>query len=377
MVELTVVIPTFNERPNIAPSVARLDATLRGVDWEVVFVDDDSPDGTAEECRRLAATDARVRILHRIGRRGLASACIEGMLASASPFVAVMDGDMQHDESILRRMLEIARDGADVVVGSRHVEGGGMGEFAHDRIRLSEMGGRLSRVILKQELSDPMSGFFLISRGYLQEVVHRLSGIGFKILLDLVASSERPLRIVEIPYVFRNRLYGESKLDISVAMEYLVLLVDKLVGYTVPTGFALFSLVGGAGLVIQLAVLGALYRSGILSFTRAQIIGVFLAMISNFLLNNAITHRSNRLHTISSLMRGFAAFVMACSLGALANVATSRYLLDRRIHWIVAALVGIVVGSVWNYSVTAVLTWHVGQRRARQAARAPTLGGRA
>jgi dolichol-phosphate mannosyltransferase len=222
-----------------------------------------------------------------------------------------------------------------------------------------------------------MSGFFLISRGYLQEVVHRLSGIGFKILLDLVASSERPLRIVEIPYVFRNRLYGESKLDISVAMEYLVLLVDKLVGYTVPTGFALFSLVGGAGLVIQLAVLGALYRSGILSFTRAQIIGVFLAMISNFLLNNAITHRSNRLHTISSLMRGFAAFVMACSLGALANVATSRYLLDRRIHWIVAALVGIVVGSVWNYSVTAVLTWHVGQRRARQAARAPTLGGRA
>jgi dolichol-phosphate mannosyltransferase len=143
MVELTVVIPTFNERPNIAPSVARLDATLRGVDWEVVFVDDDSPDGTAEECRRLAATDARVRILHRIGRRGLASACIEGMLASASPFVAVMDGDMQHDESILRRMLEIARDGADVVVGSRHVEGGGMGEFAHDRIRLSEMGARL------------------------------------------------------------------------------------------------------------------------------------------------------------------------------------------------------------------------------------------
>ena len=194
--ELAVIIPTLNERQNVTPIVERLTAALKGLEWEVIFVDDDSADGTADECRRIAALNPRVRVIQRIGRRGLASACLEGMLASTAPYVAVMDGDMQHDETVLPRMLEAAKaNHVDVVVGSRHAEGGGMGSFAKERVWLSNLGRRLSRAVCSHNLSDPMSGFLLLNRNYHDKVVRRVSGVGFKILLDLIASSTSPVKI--------------------------------------------------------------------------------------------------------------------------------------------------------------------------------------
>src|SRR5271154_1649824 len=170
-VELTVVAPTFNESSNVARLVEKLDATLAGVAWEVIFVDDNSPDGTAALVKEIAARDARVRCLRRVGRRGLAGAVTEGALASAAPFVAVIDADMQHDETLLPRMLSILRGGdTDLVVGSRYLDATGLDQGL-SRIRKlgSQAATALGRKALKADVSDPVSGFFMLRR----EVVDR------------------------------------------------------------------------------------------------------------------------------------------------------------------------------------------------------------
>jgi dolichol-phosphate mannosyltransferase len=228
--ELSVVVPTYNEQANILPLLAGLARTLEGVGWEVLFVDDNSPDGTTERIRDVALSDPRVRILTRIGRRGLSSACIEGILATSTPYVAVMDADLQHDESALMSMFErIKSEDLDIVIGSRIMPGGSMGEISRKRALLSAAGSRISRLVCHCDISDPMSGFFVMRREFWREVVHRLTGKGFKLLLDVLASSSRRVRLAEVPYRFRQRQWGKSKLDLRVELAYVYLVADKLV----------------------------------------------------------------------------------------------------------------------------------------------------
>jgi dolichol-phosphate mannosyltransferase len=356
-IELAVVVPTFKERGNVILLVAALERVLEAIQWEVVFVDDDSPDGTAEQVRRIAAVDRRVRIIERIGRRGLSSACIEGMLATPAQYIAVIDGDMQHDENILPKMLEsIKSNQLDIVVGSRKIPGGSMGEFSKGRVALSNLGSRISRLVCHCEISDPMSGFFLVDRNYFHEVVRRLTGRGFKILVDLLGSSRRHVRLSEVPYCFRTRQRGESKLDVNVELEYLFLLVDKVIGDYVPTRFVLFTLVGFLGVFVHLGCLGILYRIAKLSFVWSQAFATWLAMTSNFTLNNAVTFRDRRLKGIRFLV-GLLTFYFACSVGALMNVSFANYLHKLAVPWYLAGAAGTVISSVWNYGVNAVLTW--------------------
>jgi dolichol-phosphate mannosyltransferase len=250
--ELAVLVPTFNERDNIEPLLARLRAALLGIEWEVVFVDDDSPDGTAAQIRLLAQADPRIRCLQRIGRRGLSTAVIEGMLASSAPYLAVIDADLQHDETLLPRMLDTLKaEGLDLVIGSRHVAGGGVGDWDRHRVTMSGIAARLARLITAAELTDPMSGFFMVSRPAFESALRRLSGQGFKILLDLFASTPVAFRFKEIPYVFGRRLHGESKLDSLVVWEYLMLLLDKLIGGYVPVRFVFFAAVGTSGIAVH------------------------------------------------------------------------------------------------------------------------------
>src|SRR5215813_12842655 len=253
---LTIIIPTLNEQANIEPLVALLVSTLREVAWEAIFVDDDSRDGTPEHVRALARSNPRIRCLQRIGRRGLATACIEGVLASASPYVAVMDADLQHDERLLLDMLKLLETGAvDLVVGSRYAVGGGFGDWSLGRVRLSELGTRLARLVCKAEVADLLSGFFMCRREVFEQALRRMSGQGFKVLLDLLASSPEPVRVRELPYSFRQRQHGESKLDTMIAWEFGMLLADKLVGHIVPVRFAFFAMIGAAGLLVHLATL--------------------------------------------------------------------------------------------------------------------------
>jgi dolichol-phosphate mannosyltransferase len=355
--ELTLVIPTLNERDNIRPLVDLLDAVLESVNWEVIFVDDDSPDGTAERIREIGRRDRRVRCLQRLGRRGLTTACIEGALAASATYIAVMDADMQHDEKLLPQMLAMLKsDPVDLVVGSRYVAGGGIGRLDAARANMSVFATRLSRIICKAEIADPMSGFFMLRRDVLEGVLRRLSGQGFKILLDILASSPRSLRVRELPYEFRERQRGESKLDTLVAWEYMMLIADKLIGHIVPVRFALFALVGGIGLLIHMSVLWFGLTVAGATFNPAQASATIVAMTTNFFLNNLFTYRDRRLRGLA-VLRGLFIFYAICTLGAVANVGIAGYVFSRNEVWWLAGLAGVVVGSVWNYAISSVFTW--------------------
>jgi dolichol-phosphate mannosyltransferase len=353
--ELTIVVPTFNERDNVELLIARLDAALRGIEWEVLYVDDDSPDGTAAKVRALAQTDPRIRCLQRIGRRGLSTAVIEGMLASSAPYLAVIDADLQHDESLLPQMLAtIKAEGLDVIIGSRHVSGGGVGDWDRRRVTISGFAARLARLIIAAELTDPMSGFFMISRPAFERAVRRLSGQGFKILLDLFASTPVAYRFKEIPYVFSQRQHGESKLDSLAIWEYLMLLLDKLFGRYVPVRFVSFAAIGGSGVVVHFLTLYFVLKA--VEFPVAQALATVVAMTSNFILNNMLTYRDRRL-VGRRFITGLGSFYAVCSLGAVANVGIASAAFAHHYTWWLSGLAGAAVGVVWNYAVSSIFTW--------------------
>jgi len=363
--DISIVVPTFNERENVSELVRRLDTVLAGQAWEVVFVDDDSTDGTIDVLRALARQDARVRFVHRIGRRGLSSAVVEGIQTSSAPFAAVMDADLQHDETILPAMLTVLQAGeADMVVGSRYAAGGGVGEWDQSRMKISSFATKISRVVVKQTLTDPMSGFFMFKREAFDGSVRQLSTQGYKILLDLLASSKTPIRVKEEPYTFRTRIHGESKLDTAVVWEYLMLLLDKMVGHIVPIRFLMFMIVGGAGVFVHMAILTAIYEltprltsiDAQTAFTVGQTVAAVIAMTFNFFVNNFLTYRDKRLKGLGMLF-GLISFYLVCSVGAVANVGIASALFGQDYSWWLSAIAGILVGAVWNYGASSVVTW--------------------
>lgn len=364
--ELTIVVPTLNERDNVDLLVEKLDDALKGMDWEVVFVDDDSTDGTLEALKSLALTDHRVRFIHRIGRRGLSSACLEGMASTASPYLAVMDADLQHDESLLPEMLHCLRDDeADLVVGSRYLKGGSVGKLPKWRRHLSMLAVWLGRFILRAHLSDPMSGFFMLRREVFERTMRSVSGMGFKILLDLVSVGGASLRIMELPFVFANRRYGESKLDTLVAWEFLLLVIQKLVRDFLPARFIMFIIVGSFGAVLHLIVLGVGLRAFGIQFLWAQSIAAAVAMVSNYFINNLLTYRDLRLKGARQLAMGLVSFVAICSIGAITNVILAEKVYLLGLPWWLAGLIGATVGAVWNFAVSTTLVWRLARKIAK------------
>ncbi len=190
----------------------------------------------------------------------------------------------------------------------------------------------------------------------MEPALHHVSGVGFKILLDLVASSPRPLQIRELPYEFRERQAGESKLDLLIAWQFLMMLWDKRLGHIIPTRFVSFSLIGTLGVLVHFVILGLLFRAAGADFILSQAAAAVGAMTGNFLLNNLLTYRDQRLHG-RHMLRGWLTFTLACSVGAVANVGIAAALFRGDVGWILSALTGVVVGAVWNYAVTSFYTW--------------------
>ena len=354
---LAVIVPTLNERDNITTMVAALDAALAGIAWEAIFVDDDSRDGTQDEVERFARTRGNIRLIRRIGRKGLSAAVIEGFLATTAPVVAVVDADMQHDESKLADMLRrIEQDGAELVIGTRYAGSGGTGDWSQSRERISRFAGWVADRVMPQKLSDPMSGFFMIRRDVFLEIAPRLSALGFKILLDIVLSAGRPLSLAEVPYEFRQRHAGESKLDSAVALEFVIQILDRVCGRFVPPRLILFGIVGALGLVVHLAVL----RSGMglgLTFGNAQTAAVTVAILFNYVLNNLITYRDIRHKTAGAWLKGLLGFYLVCSAGAVANVGVGVLVFAAEPRWWLAGIAGVVVGSLWNFCASTLLVW--------------------
>lgn len=357
--ELAVVVPVLNEAANVARLVERLDAALAGIAWEAIFVDDNSTDGTRAAVAAIAGRDPRVRLVHRIGRRGLASAFIEGAQASLAPFIAAIDGDLQHDERVLPRMLAaLADEGFELAIGSRYVAGGGVGTWDHTRAEMSGLATRLSRIVLRVPVADPMSGFFMLRRETFERCVRGLSALGFKILLDILATLRPPPVLIELPYEFRSRSAGESKLDAGVLRDYLLLIADKLMGRFVPARFLLFAVVGGLGVVAHLAVLLLGLRVAGLGFPAAQSVATAVAIVGNFFLNNTFTFRDAKLHGWH-MLGGLATFALISSVGAIGNVSVATFLFSPAVHsaWWLAGAAGALMTLVWNYAASSVLTW--------------------
>ena len=354
--ELSVVIPTLNEVGNVEPLLEKLEAALAGIEWEAIFVDDGSSDGTPELLTRIAQADRRVRMIRRIGRRGLSSAVVEGALASTAPVIAVIDADLQHDEKILPDLYRAIAGGKELAIGTRYAANGSTGEWDAGRLKISRFATALAAPIMKTPLSDPMSGFFAVRRDVLLEAAPNLSSVGYKVLLDLVASAPRRLSLTEVGYTFSARQHGESKLDQTVALEYLELLLDKTAGRFIPVKLILFGAVGMIGVIVHLTLLKLLLSGAGLVFAAAQAGAVIAAMTFNFAMNNRFTYRDRQLKGLAWL-KGLATFYLVCSLGAVANVGIGSLVYARMPEWWVAGIAGAVVGSVWNYVASGWLTW--------------------
>ena len=356
-IELSVIIPTYNEHDNVRPIIAKLEDALAGIAWEAIFVDDDSPDGTAKEVKEVGKTKSNIRVLHRIGRRGLSSACIEGMHLSTAAYMAVIDGDMQHDETRLPAMLECMKSGADIVVGTRYAGEGSTGDWDVARIGMSKFATVLGNFLLrKNKTSDPMSGFFMLGRKLFDEVSGKLASDGFKILLDILASAKRTLNIKEVSYTFRTREFGESKLTLSVLGDFATLLIEKSVGRFVPAKFVMFAIVGFIGLVAHLCILGILNKLLGIDFTTSQIVATFVAIVCNFYFNNIFTYGSTPLKG-PRMVLGFVLFLIICGIGAIPNVLLARFLYFDNIYWMGAGAAGIIVTAIWNYSISSRIVW--------------------
>lgn len=356
MPELSVVVPAFRERNNIPALLGALERALEGRDWEAIVVVDDAFDGTEDFVRERAQQDPRVRCVHRIGRRGRASACLEGMLASSAPYVAVMDADLQHDENLIPAMLDTLKQGdADIVVASRYMQGGSTGDLAPSRVWISRTARALSQV-LSSGLSDPTTGFFMVRRKYLEQVVRRLYGRGFQTLLDLIAAKRGGVRVTELPYSMRSRRHGESKLGLRVVAEFFMLLLYHVTGRLVPARFFLFCAVGTTGVGVHLTVLAAAFALSGGQFLSSQVLGTIAAMTSNFFLNNAFTYGDQRLRG-RRIWRGLLSYYLACGVGSIINVAVADWLYVNSMKYWAAGLIGAGIAAVWNFYTTASVTW--------------------
>lgn len=357
-IDVSLILPARNEAANIANAISKASEVLSDYNFEIIVVDDDSPDGTADIVRQIAARNFRVRCLHRIGRRGLASACIEGALAASGRVIAIMDADLQHDEGILPELVSSIIDSrADLAIGTRYVEHGGMGDLSEDRAAKSEFATALASRFLKVDLTDPMSGFFAVSAERFRKAIPNMTGRGFKILLDFVFADKGELRIHEVPFVFRSRQEGESKLDSANAVQFLMMLYDRAFGHIIPSRFVLFIAVGTLGVLVHMAVLFLIYQILGAGFLFGQACAVLVALTYNFFLNNMLTFRDVRLKGWA-MIRGWLSFALVCGLGAIANVGVAAYLFQQTgIMWSLSALAGILVGSVWNFVMSSRFTW--------------------
>src|ERR1700685_3459636 len=337
---VSVVVPTYQESTNIPILFDRIKYALKAEPWELIVVDDDSPDGTSSVAFGIAANDNRLRCLRRVNRSGLAGAVIEGWMSSSADLVAVIDGDLQHDESILLAMYQVLAKGAgDLAIGTR-VRDASEGALPPARQRLSDMGAWFFRLRAGATVTDPMSGFFMIRRDIVSRLAPRLSPDGFKILVDVILSAGGGLKIVEVPYVFRKRNSGESKLTPLVGMDFLGLVVHHASGGLLPIRFVLFTSIGAVGLLVHIVALSAvLHWFRMLGFEAGQLIATILAMGSNFILNNEITYRPYR-YSGPSLVAGFVAFALGCSVGVLANINVASWLYTADETWWVAGLAG-------------------------------------
>ena len=356
---LSIVIPTYNEKDNISKILEKLDGALKDITHEIIFVDDNSPDETSREVKNFMRNSSKIRLIHRIGRRGLSGAVIEGIFAANSELVAVMDCDLQHDEAKLSNMMKLfsSHPALDLVIGSRFTDRGGISDKAFSRIR--ELGSKITTHLVKKLLninsSDPLSGFFMVKKETFLHSAENLQTQGFKILADFLATSGKSIEIKEIGYKFKNRIAGESKMSFLTVLELIGLVLSQIFQGRVSIRFILFCMVGLSGIFVQLLITG-ISMFFINQFPTSQTLGIMAAMTSNFFLNNTITFQERKLKSFD-LIRGLFSFYLVCSLGAFTNIAVANHMFGFSSNWLISSFIGALFGAIWNFTLTSIFTW--------------------
>ena len=351
---VSVVLPTYNERESLPLAVEALRREL-GEDgnWEVIVVDDDSPDGTWAVAEEMAARDVRIRVYRRLDRRGLSSAVVAGLSLARADRLVVMDADLQHDVKQVRALAE-ALDEAPVAVGSRYTGGGGVGAWSRSRVALSRAATVACTLVLGLVVSDPMSGFFAVRREAFQHVSAKLNPRGYKILMELLAVM-RPARVVEVPYGFAPRRFGTSKLSARVAWEFGFALVELLTRSVVSPRFLKYALVGLSGVGVY-----AITRWAMAGSERSVLVAVGVSALSNYVWNNAWTFRDRSHDSGPAVVRGVVLFGLVSGTGALIHRAVSAYLAGLTAETglaMAASAAGFAIATLWNYFLNHDLTW--------------------
>ncbi len=363
---VSLVICTLDEADSIGAVLREAHDALSDIAYEIIVVDDSAEDRTASVVRAHAAADDRIRLVRRKGVRGLASAAITGWDIAQGEIIGVMDGDGQHDTGLLKDLIGALVTGhADVAMASRFMNGTHTG-LGRSRHRLSCLGTRLVHAALGVKTSDPLSGFFFMRRAWFDHVRGRLSGVGFKILVDVLTCGERAPRVVERPTMLRSRIGGASKLDSRIVVELAAQLVQNKTRGIVPARFFMFAGVGATGVVVHLAILSLLKGPAALPFWLAQAGAIGGAMSSNFFLNNTLTFRDLRLRG-RELWRGLLAFYVTCSAGALLSEMIGSSLNHFGVSWILAGATGAISAAFWNYWSSSRATWAYSHRPADAA----------
>lgn len=362
---VSVIVPTFNEAGNVARLHDDLDAALAGLAWELVVVDDDSPDGTADAVRRLADGHGNVRCVQRVQERGLASAVHWGVQAAHGEIVVVMDGDGQHEPALIPAMVEALAAGADIASGSRFLgNGAAEGLASRRRLALSERGNRLTNLMLGHDLTDPLTGFFATSRRLFLDSIPRLQADGFKVFFDL-AWHNRRAAIRELPFDFRRRRHGDSKLGFYVAWLLACDIVAKLSLGLLPPRLVSFVGVGLVGSIFHFSVLYTVLAAGA-AFWVAQAVATVVALVFNFSINNVLTYSDQRLRG-ATFWKGLLLYSLIASVGIVANVSTAQLAYVRlNGHAFLASTTGLVIDVIWRFVVSNRLVW----------GRLPMLAGR-
>lgn len=363
MIVLSVVLPTFNESKNLPILLPRIGEIMGSRAYEVIIVDDNSPDETWRVALSIGESDPHVRVIRRVGRRGLSSAVIEGFLAARGDIFVVADADGQHDLSLIPRLAEAVGQNGGIAVGSRYTEGGSVGQWDERRHLLSRIATRMAIGLCKVRVSDPMSGFFALKRSVFEETLPRLNPKGFKILLDLLVHVPAGTPATELPFTFGKREYGESKLSRRVQIEFLEYLYDVTVGRFIPATFIKYGLVGVMGVVVNLAVyyvaeatFPPVSQPRVLGLTLPFLAGVEAAILFNFLLNNALTFSHVKLKGMRAVT-GFIGYNIACLLGTIANYAVASYLYRQGMSLALSIGIGAFIGMIWNYTMGLQFVW--------------------
>lgn len=361
---LSLVIPTYNEYQNIGPLIQRITSALEPVtdNFEIIVLDDDSPDGTWQVAEEIARENSHLRVIRRCGERGLGTAVIAGWQAAKGEILGVMDGDLQHPPETLPKLLSSVLDtDAEIVVASRYIDGGGISAWSLGRRLSSWMGAFIASLMLPNILRlvrDPMSGYFLIRRSVIEYL--DLHPEGYKILLE-VLSRGKYQTVVEIPYIFEDRKEGKSKLGPKQYCDFFIHL-GRLARETGQIGrFLRFCGVGFSGVLVNEGALKFFTDVGGLHYIYSAILAVEIAIISNFFFNDLWTFsdKANQEPGIGNRIKRLCKFNLICASGACLNILILWALTDLGgLHYLRSNLFGIFAATLWNYSMNYHITWN-------------------